>query len=219
MKFVGNSCKFVASIKKGKIERRLGENLFLKGHRCLGQKCPYARRQVPPGAHGKLARRGASEFGTQLSEKQRLKWRWGLSEKEVARSIRLAGKKSGKTTAEHFMEGIERRLDNVVFRSGFAVSRSIARNLVVYGHISVNGKRVTKPSYAVRKNDRIQIQPASLKSKMFEELEASLKKYEPPAWLVLDTAEKRATVRDLPTDAGNPRERANLKPVIEFYSR
>lgn len=204
---------------KGKIERRLGENLFLKGHRCLGPKCPHARRPVPPGVHGKSKRRSASEFGTQLAEKQRMKWRYGLSEKEISRSIRSASQKAGKTTAEHFMDGIERRLDNAVFRSGFAVSRSVARNLIVYGHILVNGGRVTKPSYAVRKGDVVQIHPVSLKSKMFEELDAVLKKYEPPAWLMLDSAEKRATVRELPRASDDPRERANLKPVIEFYSR
>lgn len=204
---------------KGKIERRLGENLFLKGHRCFGPKCPYARRPVPPGVHGKLKRRSASEFGTQLSEKQRMKWRYGLSEKEVARSISAAAQKAGKTTAEHFMEGIERRLDNAVFRSGFAVSRSVARNVIVYGHIMVNGRRVTKPSYALRKGDVVQIRPASLKSKMFEELDAFMKKYDPPAWLLLDAANKRATVRELPMASDDPRERANLKPVIEFYSR
>lgn len=204
---------------KGKIERRLGENLFLKGYRCLGPKCPYARRPVPPGVHGKSARRSASEFGTQLSEKQRLKWRWGLSEQEVARCIGAASKKTGKTTAEHFMEGIERRLDNIVFRSGLAVSRSIARHFIVYGHILVNGRRVTKPSYATRKGDVVQIRSASLKSKMFDEIDARLKKYESPEWLLLDAAEKRVTVRDLPAEAINPRELINLKPVIEFYSR
>lgn len=204
---------------KGKIERRLGENLFLKGHRCLGPKCPYARRQTRPGVHGKASRRAGSEFGTQLAEKQRLKWRYGLSEHEVARSIREAGKKIGKTTAEHFMESVERRLDNAVFRSGFAVSRSIARNLIVYGHILVNGRRATKPSYALRKGDSIQIRPASLKSKMFEELDAYLKKYEPPAWILLDAANKSASVKELPIASDDPRERVNLKPVIEFYSR
>src|SRR3989344_3405066 len=93
---------------KGKIERRLGENLFLKGHRCLGPKCPHARRPSVPGVHGKKkSRRASSEFGTQLFEKQRMKWRYGLSEKEIARYIRGAGKKSGKTTAEYFMERVE----------------------------------------------------------------------------------------------------------------
>lgn len=206
-------------VPKGKIERRLGENLFLKGHRCFGPKCPYARRQTRPGVHGKASRRAASEFGTQLAEKQRLKWRYGLSEREVARSIREAGKKAGKTTAEHFMEIIERRLDNIVFRSGLAVSRSIARNLIVYGHILVNGRKVTKPSCVMRKGDVVQVRPAILKSKMFEELDATLKKYEPPAWLLLDVANKRVTIQELPTVSDDPRERANLKPVIEFYSR
>lgn len=206
-------------IPKGKIERRLGENLFLKGYRCLGPKCPYARRQTRPGVHGKASRRAASEFGTQLAEKQRLKWRYGLSEREVARFIREAGTKAGKTTAEYFMEAIERRLDNVVFRGGLAVSRSVARNLIVYGHILVNGRRVTKPSYATRKGDVVAVRQANLKSKMFEELDAVLKKHEPPAWLSLDAANKRATVRELPMALDDPRERANLKPVIEFYSR
>lgn len=205
---------------KGKIERRLGENLFLKGHRCLGPKCPHVRRPSVPGVHGKKkSRRAPSEFGAQLFEKQRVKWRYGLSEKEISRSIREAGKKTGKTTAEHFMEGVERRLDNVVFRGGFAVSRSIARNLIVYGHILVNGRRVTKPSYAVRRSDSIQIRPASLKSKMFEELDGYLKKYQPPAWLALNAAEKSVRMADAPMESSDARQLANLKPVIEFYSR
>jgi small subunit ribosomal protein S4 len=205
---------------KGKIERRLGENLFLKGHRCLGPKCPHARRPNPPGAHGgKRMRRSSSEFGAQLSEKQKMKWRYGLSEKEMSRYIGDAEEKSGKTTAEHFMDRVGRRLDNVVCMSGFAVSRSIARNLVVYGHIFVNGKRVKKPSYAVRKGDSIAIRPASVKSKMFEELDAYLKKYEPPSWLALDKEKKCATAQDEPGGARDPRELANIRPVIEFYSR
>lgn len=205
---------------KGKIERRLGENLFLKGHRCLGPKCPHVRRPSIPGVHGKKkSRRASSEFGTQLAEKQRVKWRYGLSEKEITRYIREAGKKTGKTTAEYFLERVERRLDTVVFLGGFAISRSIARHLIVYGHILVNGRRVTKPSFEVRKGDTIAIHSASAKSKMFEELDSYLKKYEPPAWLVLDKADKRMVMHDRSLAARDSRELTNLKPVIEFYSR
>lgn len=205
---------------KGKIERRLGENLFLKGHRCLGPKCPHTRRPSVPGVHGKKkSRRAPSEFGAQLLEKQRMKWRWGLSEKEMIRYLREAGKKSGKTTAEHFMERVWRRLDNVVCTGGFAISRSIARNLIVYGHILVNGKRVTKPSYEVRTGDIVAIHPASLRLKMFEELDPYLKKYEAPLWLLLDAAEKRISVRDRPFIELDSRERIRLQPVVEFYSR
>ena len=135
--------------------RRAGQKLFLKGDRCFGPKCAMVKRPQPPGIHGKRARRGGtSEYGKQLAEKQRLKIIYGLRERQFKKYVKEAMAKKGDSR-EILSRKLEMRLDNIIFRLGWARSRSLARQLVGHRHILVNGKRVNIPSYVVGLNDEV----------------------------------------------------------------
>lgn len=142
--------------------RREGEKLFLKGARCDSAKCAISRREYPPGTRSRRQRK-RSEYGMQLREKQKVKRYYGVFERQFRRYFRAAERTRGNTGQE-LLVGLERRLDNVVFRSGFAESRSDARQMIVHGHILVNGWRMDRPSYSVRADDRITVKnrPKSL---------------------------------------------------------
>lgn len=202
-----------------KVERRLGEKLLLKGSRCIGPKCAAVRRAYPPGFHGKRSerRRSGSEFGQLLREKQKLRYLYGLDDREIKRYSKEAVSKRGVFTA-NLIAALERRLDNVVFRLGFAESRRIARQAVSHGHITVNGKMVTIPSYLVRKGDAAAIKESSLPSGHFADLEARLKKFEPPRWLHLDKNKKTGTVAEIP-DVSDMALAVDVTKVKEYYSR
>lgn len=205
-----------------KTERRLGEKLMLKGERCVGPKCAMVRRAYPPGVHGKKSkggrRRGAlSEYGTLFREKQKIRFLYGLDDKKVEGYSKKAADKSGLFSS-NFLQLLESRLDNAIFRLGFAGSRRIAKQLVSHGHVTVNGKTVTISSYAVRKGEVIALKEKILSSPLFTELETRLKKYEPPKWLELDRQKKAGTVKSMPEaeDAGMTFDVTKIK---EFYSR
>ncbi|OHA02047.1 MAG: 30S ribosomal protein S4 [Candidatus Sungbacteria bacterium RIFCSPHIGHO2_02_FULL_49_20] len=202
---------------KCKICRRYGERMLMKGERCLGAKCGAIRRGTRPGMHGKARRRAPSEFSSQLQEKQKVRYSYGLTNtglaKVFAEAVRMPGRTSGT-----LMQLLERRLDNVIYRAGFAVSRGIARNIVSHGHFLVNGRRVTIPSYRVRAGEVISIRESSKDSPMFAELLERLKKFEPPAWIELKPAEMKAVIRALPKEDELRSER-NLRLVVEFYSK
>lgn len=214
-----------------KVERRLGEKLFLKGHRCASPKCAHIRRGYPPGAHGgrkgRGRRRGLSEYAELLREKQKVRYMYGLDDKDVSRYAKRAASRSG-VFSSNFLCLLETRLDNVVFRLGFAESRRAARQLVSHGHITVNpalskksgagARTVTIPSYQVKPGDEISIKEHSLSSPLFSDLETRLKKYETPAWLEPDLAQKSGSVSRLPEaeDAGITMDITKIK---EFYSR
>ncbi|MBI3627940.1 MAG: 30S ribosomal protein S4 [Candidatus Sungbacteria bacterium] len=200
---------------KCKVCRRYGEKMFMKGERCMGPKCASLRRGTRPGMHGKRPKRNVSEFGTQLMEKQKMRYTYGLTDTALEKVFTEAQQKAGKT-GEVLMQILERRLDNVVYRAGFTVSRGIARHIVSHGHVLVNGRRVNIPSYRVRKGDVISIRPQSLAGQGFEGLANALKKYNPPAWISLDPEACAATVNDLPKEEGVGR---NLRLVVEFYSK
>src|SRR3989344_7661502 len=202
---------------KCKICRRYGERMMMKGERCLGAKCASVRRGTPPGMHGKKRRRQGSEFSIELKEKQKLRYTYGLTNTGLGKIFKEASAMSGKTT-EALMQLLERRLDNVVYRAGFAVSRGIARHMVSHGHVLVNGKRVTIPSYRVREGHVVSIHEKSQESPLFADLAMRLKKYEPPAWIELERDSKKATVRALPKEEELRSER-NLRLVVEFYSK
>ena len=199
---------------KEKKERALGEKLFLKGERCLSPKCAVVRRPYRPGAHGRDRRRALSEFGQQLQEKQKIRLTYGLKEAQFRRFFKGALKKGGESNI--ILEKLERRLDNVIFRLGFAVSRSIARQTVSHSHILVNNKIVNIPSYEVKIGDIITIKPTSKNLPLFKELSAQLKKYEPPSWLALDKEKLEAKVVSLPSNIQTP---FNINLVVEYYSR
>ncbi len=202
-----------------KVERRLGEKLFLKGERCAGPKCAVIKRSYPPGAHGrsKKKKRAGSEYGQLLREKQKVRFLYGLDDKEIERYSKKAAERRGLFSSE-FIKLVETRLDNTVFRLGFADSRRSARMMVSHGHIVINGKRVTIPSYRVKKGEEITIKEASLASPLFAELEAHLKKIEAPRWLNLDKAKKLGVPISLP-EAEDVKETFEFAKVKEYYSR
>ncbi|GHV05725.1 30S ribosomal protein S4 [Campylobacterota bacterium] len=138
-----------------KIERRLGVNLYLKGERRLAGKSALEKRPFPPGQHGQR-RTKISEYGTQLREKQKARYMYGISEKQCARAYKEASRQTGNT-GENFMQLLERRLDNVVYRMGFATTRRLARQLVTHGHIVVNGETLDIPSAIVKQGAKIAV--------------------------------------------------------------
>jgi len=202
-----------------KVERRLEEKLFLKGERCAGPKCAAVRRNYPPGMHGKSSRqkRGLSEYGKLLRYKQIVRFFYGLDDRDIRRYTKKAASEPG-VFSSNFLQILERRLDNVVFRLGFAESRAQARHLVSYGHILVNGKRVNIPSYQVKKGEVITLKKSSLSSPLFAELDSRIKKIEVPAWLELDKTTKTGRVVDLP-ETSELETQLDATKIKEFYSR
>src|SRR5581483_535960 len=142
--------------------RREGIKLFLKGERCYTDKCAIERRAYPPGQHGQGRGKKSTEYSVQLREKQKLKRIYGILERQFRRLFALAERKKG-VTGENLLTLLERRLDNMVYRMGFATSRSEARQLVRHGHILVNQRRVTIPSYLISPGDEVQVKEASRK--------------------------------------------------------
>ena len=199
-----------------RICRREGDKLFLKGDRCYTDKCAIARRSYAPGQHGQ-GRKKMSEYGTQLREKQKAKRYYGLLENQFYHYFELATKMAGKT-GENLLKVLESRLDNVVYRAGFAMSRPEARQLVSHGHFTVNGKAVNIPSYQVKAGDVVAIVEKSMSSdKIKGVLEANASR---PAlnWLSVDKNKAQATVVNLP-------ERSEIdlqveeQLIVELYSK
>ncbi len=177
------------------------------------------KRPTPPGIHGQASRRrrAASEYGKQLAEKQRIKLMYVIRERQIKKYIKEAIASSGDTR-ENLMRRLEMRLDNVVFRLGWAKSRSMARQLVNHGHIFVNGKRVSIPSYEVKKEQTISMSPRIRKSNLTKDLSDLLKKYEAPVWLALDRQKIEAKVQGVPS-AGELGNLNQVGMVIEYFSR
>ncbi len=199
----------------GKKERALGENLLLKGARSLGPKAAVVRRPYRPGAHGKSRQRALSDFGRQLKEKQKFKLSYGLNEHNL-RGLVLHAMKMKGSTATRILELLERRLDNVVYRLGFAPSRASARKFIRDGHIFVNKKRVRSPGYVIQVKNAIGIRPESLSKGAFKELKETLKKYEAPSWLRIDLETLEGHVLSLPGDMPAPFE---INLLVESFSK
>ncbi len=201
-----------------KTERRLGEKLFLKGERCLGPKCAVARRAYPPGVHGKnrRRRRESSEFGSLLREKQKMRFIYGLDDGDVKRYTEKAASARG-IFGVALMRLLESRLDNVVFRLGFASSRRLARQLVNHGHVLVNSRMVTIPSYSVRKDEVIALKETTKKSSLFSELDSRLKKHIPPVWLAREEGRKGKVVGEVMPEGNEIL--LDITKIKEFYSR
>ncbi len=191
--------------------------MFMKGERDLGPKCAHTRRGTRPGMHGKARRRNISEFSTQLKEKQKVRYTYGITDTALRKAFTEAARMTGRTN-EALVQILERRLDNAVFRAGFAVSRGVARHIVSHGHITVNGRRVNIPSYRVWSGDVIAVRKESLESLAFAELANRLKNTEPPEWLDLNREERSAVVKALPT-ADAISEGRDMSLVVEFYSK
>ncbi len=196
--------------------RREGQKLFLKGNKCYTDKCPIERRNFPPGQHGQ-GRRKMSEYGLQLREKQKVRRYYGVLESQFRKYFIMATKKQG-ITGENLLQILESRLDNVIFRIGFAMSRPEARQLVRHAHFLVNGKKVDIPSYLVKEGDVISIRE---KSRSLPKIQAVVEDLEGrilPEWLDLNKETLEARVITLPSreDIDLPIEE---HLIVELYSR
>ena len=196
--------------------RREGVKLFLKGSRCMTEKCAIERRSYPPGQHGQ-GRQRLSEYSAQLREKQKLKRIYGLQERQFRGVFGKAERRKG-VTGDHLLRLLECRLDNVVYRLGFASSRKEARQLVNHGHIVLNGRKTDVPACLVAAGDVIEVRQ---RSRELVPIQAALDAVDGrgmPGWLELDRAAFKGTVRALPTkdDIALP---VNEQMVVELYSR
>ena len=197
--------------------RREGMKLFLKGERCYGERCAVERRNVPPGDHGKGRKAKLQGYGLQLREKQRLKRMYGVLERQFRRYFEAADRRKG-ITGETLLQLLERRLDNVVYRLGFATSRPQARQLVRHGHFLVNGRRADIPSYSLRAGDRVSVKAASAKAPAIVYAMEEVKGRGIPEWLELDVEGLAGRLASIPT-----REQLNLpvqeQLIVELYSK
>jgi small subunit ribosomal protein S4 len=190
--------------------------LFLKGDKCLTEKCPVERRGYAPGQHGR-ARKRILGYGLQLREKQKLKRFYGMTENQFRLFFRRAERQKG-VTGENLLSMLERRLDNVVFIVGFARSRSHGRQLISHGHFIVNQRKVTVPSFVVSAGDEIGIRPRSAKYEDIKQVVAQNKNKTVPSWIAVDWDNMNARVAALPTrqDVTLPVEE---RYVVELYSK
>lgn len=202
---------------KEKLSRQVGENLGLKAERSYSPKSSFLKKPYRPGQHGKARRRALSEFGTQLLEKQKLRFTYGISEKQLRKYFEEVKKRKG-IIGNLLLCTLEERLDNVIYRSGFAKSRNIARQLVSHGHFLINNKKITIPSYQIRINDIVSIRPRSRPKQIFFDLINRLKKYEAPSWILIDKKKLELTVKDKPNVADLPKN-FNTNSIVAFYSK
>jgi small subunit ribosomal protein S4 len=196
--------------------RREGSKLFLKGDRCYTEKCSVERRTYPPGQHGQ-GRGRVSDYGLQLREKQKVKRMYGVQEAQFRLTMDAATRMRGRT-GENLLSLLERRLDNVVYRLGFATSRAEARQLVRHGHFEVNGRTVDVPSFRVKAGDRVRLREASRQIARITEALAALERRSLPGWVELDAERFEGTVKSLPTreDVTMPIQE---QLIVELYSR
>ena len=211
-KYIGPVCRLC---------RREGEKLYLKGARCLSPKCAIEKRNFPPGQHGKegqFKRNRSSDYLMQLREKQKARRVYGVLEAQFHRYYKQALKSRG-VTGQVLLQMLERRLDNVVYRMGFAANRAQARNLVTHGHFNVNGRRTDVPSLLIEPGDLIEVRPVSQRRNYFQTLRAGEgARTNTPGWVLADTQALSCKVTRLPA-----REEidANLNEqlIVEYYSR
>ena len=206
--------RYVASVCR--LCRREGTKLFLKGERCYTDKCAVERRPYPPGVHGQ-GRIKLSNYGLQLREKQKIRRVYGVLERQFRLYFARAERQKG-ITGSNLLGLLERRLDNVIYRLGFAVSRPDARQLVRHGHILVNGRKVDIPSFLVNVNDKIEVREKSRKSLRIQGALEAAGRRPSPSWLSVDAANFAGTVSGLPVrdEITLP---MNEQLVVELYSR
>jgi small subunit ribosomal protein S4 len=188
---------------------------MLKGERCKSENCAIERRPFPPGMRLTKRRRSATEYNTQLREKQKIRRIYGVLEKQFSLYFEKASKKSG-VTGENLLQMLEMRFDNIVYRLGFAPSRSSARQLVLHNHFTVNGKKVNIPSYQLKAGDVIQVKE---KAKNLEVIHSALKAlHDVPDWLSIDKVKLEGSVVRTPDRASIPVD-VQEQLVVELYSR
>ena len=197
--------------------RREAMKLFLKGERCYTEKCAIEKRNVPPGQHGRARKAKMVGYGVQLREKQKVKRTYGVLENQFRRYFESADRQKG-ITGELLLQSLERRLDNVVYRLGFATSRPQARQLVRHGHFTVNGRKVNIPSYAVRAGDLVAVKAASNQNPTIAHAMEEVKGRGIPEWLLIDASAMSGRVSQLPN-----RQQINLpvqeQLIVELYSK
>jgi len=196
--------------------RRESEKLFLKGDRCLTDKCGVERRKYSPGQHGQR-RKKLSDYALQLREKQKAKETYGVLEKQFRRYYHMADKKQGMT-GSNLLQLLERRLDNIVYRLGLAANRRQARQIVLHGHVTVNDRRVNIPSCLIRTGDVIGLKAASKKLAIIEENVAKIEHRGLPTWVEMDTGNLKGKVTHYPS-----RDEIDLpvqeQLIVELYSK
>ena len=205
-RYTGSSCRLC---------RREGQKLFLKGERCYCSKCALERRAYAPGQHGQDRKGKQSNYGLQLREKQKAKRFYGLLETQFRNYFEKAAKKKG-VTGENLLIMLETRLDNTVFRMGFASSRKEARQLVLHGHFTVNGQKQNIPSFAVKAGDVIKVKEKSTASPKFKEIKEMA--ISTPSWISIDTEKLEGKVLALPRreDIDTP---VAEHLIVELYSK
>lgn len=197
--------------------RREGEKLYLKGEKCYTDKCPVDRRTYPPGQHGQGRRQRLSEYGLHIREKQKLRRIYGVLERQFRGYYEEAARRKG-VTGENLLVLLESRLDNIVYRLGFATSRPAARQLVMHGHFLVNGQKVDIPSYLVKEGDVISVRERSRGLKAIKESVEAAKSRGVSEWLELDAEALVGKVNSLPSrDQIDVQVEEHL--IVEHYSR
>ncbi len=204
---IGPSCRLC---------RREGVKLFLKGSRCLGEKCALTRRTFAPGQHGQ-ARKKESNYGIQLREKQKVKRIYGVLERQFKHYFRMAERSKG-VTGVTLLQLLERRLDNVIFRMNLAGSRSEARQIVQHGQVYINGKRVDIPAYVVKVGEEISVKAKEIMMKHLAETFEALKDRAIPKWIDMDAKSLKSRISAMPTkeDVGFPIQE---QLIVELYSK
>jgi small subunit ribosomal protein S4 len=199
-----------------RICRREGLKLFLKGSRCYSRKCSFERRSTPPGMNT-MRRRKVSEFGLQLREKQKVRKSYSVMERQFRNYFEKASTTKGMT-GETLLRMLEMRLDNVVYRMGFARSRPEARQLVSHGHFTVNGRPTNVASFGTKVGDRIEVRESRRNRELFKTVGETMRAAQVPDWLSIDPARLSGSVLSEPTREQMPME-FNEQLVVEYYSR
>jgi small subunit ribosomal protein S4 len=196
--------------------RREGMKLFLKGSRCYSKKCAFERRPTPPGQHG-VRRRKVGEYGMQLREKQKVRRVYAVLERQFKNYFDAAESRPG-VTGENLLRLLELRMDNIVFRMGFATSRAASRQLVNHGHFAVNGRPTNIASHQLRPGDRVEVRASRTGREPFKVAKETLRSHQPPEWLSVDPAKLAGTIIDQPRRDQMPLD-LNEQLVVEYYSR
>ncbi len=202
--------------------RREGMKLYLKGARCDGPKCPIVKRQpaknFPPGQHGQRRTRRPSEFGLQLREKQKVRRFYGVMESQFHKHF-VEAERRGGVTGDNLLQILESRLDNVVYRMGFADSRRQARQLVRHGHFTVNGRKTNIPSFLVKPGDAVAVRPQSRSRTYFTDYGEVLNSRRAPDWMTVDSNALSGRILNLPARDQIEVPTFNEALVVEHYSR
>jgi small subunit ribosomal protein S4 len=209
-RYVGPSCRLC---------RREGTKLFLKGTKCLTEKCPVERRAYPPGQHGQTGgrQRKASEYSKQMREKQKVKRMYGLSERQFRNTFELVTREPG-VKGTNLLIALESRLDNIVHRMGFASSRKAARQLIAHGHVDVNGRRVDIPAYRVTPGEEVRVAPSSRENVSVKLAQEAATRGQPVSWLSVDTDKAAGRMTERPTREAIPIN-AQEQLIVELYSK